>query len=40
MKTFTSELQANLILLLKEAWGHVGVLWAEEQPFGGGEGVQ
>lgn len=31
MKTFTSELQANLILLLKDAWGHVASRWAEEK---------
>lgn len=29
MKTLTSELQANLILLLKDAWGHVDQRAAE-----------
>lgn len=31
MKTFTWELQANLILLLKDAWGHVDQRTAEEK---------
>ena len=31
MKTFTSELQANMILLLKDAWGHMGQRFAEEE---------
>lgn len=31
MKTLTSELQANLILLLKDAWGHVALCSAAEK---------
>ena len=31
MKTLTSELQANLILLLKDAWGHVDLCSAAEK---------
>lgn len=31
MKTFTPEPQANLILLLKGAWGHVDQRFAEEE---------
>lgn len=31
MKTLTSELQANLILLLKDAWGHVDLCSAAQK---------
>lgn len=34
MKTLTSELQANLILLLKDAWGHVDLCSAAEKALG------